>query len=73
MGVQHIRWHQFREFAKQDEFDYIYMTDNDAFHDPDYINQLLTLHKKYKTKNGMKLPVCLYNTIYHSQPQNGLP
>lgn len=69
-GVQHIRWQQFRDFAKQNEFDFIYMTDNDALHDPDYIKQLLSLHKKYKTKNGMKLPVCLYNTIYHSQPQN---
>ena len=70
MGVQHLRWHQFREFVKQTDFDYIYMTDNDAYHDPDYINQLLTLHKKYKTKNNSKLPVCLYNTVHHSQPQN---
>jgi glycosyltransferase involved in cell wall biosynthesis len=70
MGVQHLRWYQFREFLKQDEFDFIYMTDSDAFHDPNYMETLLKLHGKYKTKNGTKLPVCLYNTIHHSQPQN---
>lgn len=70
MGVQHLRWHQFREFVKQNRFKYLYMTDNDAFHDPDFINRLMELYGKWKLKNGQKLPVCLYNTIYHSQPQN---
>jgi len=70
MGVQHLRWHQFRMFVDQDKFDYIYMTDSDALHDPDFMDILLKVHTKYKTKNGNKLPVCLYNTIHHSQPQN---
>ena len=70
MGVQHLRWYQFREFVSQDEFDYIYFTDSDAIHDPDYVNVLKNIHGKYKMKNGDKLPVCLYNTIWHSQPQN---
>lgn len=70
MGVQHLRWYQFREFLELDDFDFIYMTDSDALHDPDYMKVLLNLHGKYKTKSGVKLPVCLYNTIHHSQPQN---
>lgn len=70
MGVQHLRWHQFREFVRQDEFDYIYFTDNDALHDPDYISVLKNISAKYKLKDERRLPVCLYNTIWHSQPQN---
>lgn len=69
MGVQHLRWYQFREFIKSD-FDYLYFTDSDAIHDPDFIEILKNIHGKYKLKNDEKLPVCLYNTIWHSQPQN---
>jgi glycosyltransferase involved in cell wall biosynthesis len=70
MGVQHLRWYQFREFLNQDEHDYIYFTDSDALHDPNYIQVLKTMHGKYKMKNGDKLPVSLYDTVWHSQPQN---
>ncbi len=70
MGVQHLRWHQFREFVAQDEFDYIYFTDSDALHDPNFIEVLKTTHGKYKMKNGDKLPVSLYDTVWHAQPQN---
>lgn len=64
IGVQHLRWYQFRTFLFQNKFDYIYMTDNDAFHDPDFLEIMLYLYKKYK------LPVSLYNSFYHSQKQN---
>jgi hypothetical protein len=70
MGVQHLRWYQLREFLNQDKFDYIYFTDNDAMHDPSYIEQLKEISKKYKLKDNRRLPVCLYNTRWHSQPQN---
>ena len=70
MGVQHLRWHQFREFSKQSKFDYLYMTDNDTIHDPDFMDVMIKLHSKYITKSGIKLPVCLYNSVYHSQAQN---
>lgn len=69
-GYNIFRWHQFREFVAQDEFEYIYFTDSDALHDPDYINVLKTTHAKYKTSNGGKFPVSLYDTVWHSQPQN---
>jgi hypothetical protein len=70
MGVQHLRWHQFREFLKQDEFDYLYFTDSDALHDPDFIDILKNIHGKYRLKSGETLPVSLYDTDWHSQPQN---
>lgn len=70
IGVQHLRWYQFREFLKQDEFEYIYMTDSDAIHDPNYINILKDTWNKYKGKNGEKFPICLYDTVWHSQKEN---
>jgi hypothetical protein len=70
MGITHMRWYQFREFLKQDEYDYIYFTDSDALHDPEFIDRLKTIHCKYKMKNGEKMPVSLYDTLWHSQAQN---
>lgn len=69
MGVQHLRWFQFREFLKHD-FDAIYMTDNDALHDPEYIKHLKYLSNKYSLKNGQRLPISLYNTKWHSSTKN---
>lgn len=65
MGVQHLRWYQFREFIKMDEFDAIYFTDSDALHDPSYIDILKNASKKYTLSNGYKLPICLYSTKWH--------
>ena len=43
MGVDNLRWHQFRSFLEQDEFDVLYFTDSDAVHDPEYTDVLKTL------------------------------
>ena len=64
MGVQHLRWYQFREFLSMD-YDALYLTDSDALHDPSYIDVLKNLHKKYSLANGAKMPICLYNTRWH--------
>lgn len=65
-GVQLLRWYQFREFLKSD-FDLLYFTDSDAIHDINFEQQLISLYKKYTSKNGNHLPICLYDTIFHSQ------
>lgn len=65
MGVQHLRWHQLRNFLEQDEYQYLYLTDNDVIHDPQYAIKLKEYYGKYMLKDGKKMPVCLYNTIYH--------
>jgi hypothetical protein len=72
MGVQHLRWHQLRKFLEQDEFDMLYLTDNDVIHDPNYISKLNEYYGKYMLKDGQKLPVCLYNTVYHLNAGNVL-
>lgn len=68
MGVQHLRWYQFRQFLTTD-YDLIYFTDSDALHDPNFINVLKTVYQKYKLKDGdneIKLPISLYSTKWHS-------
>jgi hypothetical protein len=64
LGVHHLRWHQFREFIKTD-YNFLYLTDNDTLHDPDYVKRMMELYHKYKTADGRKLPVTLYNTKHH--------
>jgi peptidylprolyl isomerase len=65
MGTHNLRLYQFRKFLETD-FDFIYMTDNDVIHDPQYINVLEILYKM----GDRKLPVCIYNTIFHMQEGN---
>jgi glycosyltransferase involved in cell wall biosynthesis len=48
------------------EFDYLYLTDNDAFHSPQWLSVLEAAYNKYK------LPVCLYNTKCHRLGQDTL-
>ena len=66
MGVQHLRWHQFRRFLEMDEYDAVYFTDSDAVHDPNYIDVLKTLYSQISDKEGNKLPICLYNSAFHT-------
>lgn len=68
-GIAHLRWHQFREFLDQTEYDFLYLTDSDAIHDPEFCTILLNLYNSYTTKSG-KLPICLYNTIFHNYKEN---
>lgn len=71
MGVQHLRWHQFRRFLKQPEFDFLYFTDCDAFHDPTYM-EVLKFLAEFLKKTERMFPVCLYNSTFHGAPANCL-
>lgn len=64
MGIHALRWHQFRKFMDSD-FDLLYLTDNDVIHDPQYIRVIEALYEI----GSRSLPVCLYNSIYHMQPE----
>ena len=63
-GINALRWHQFRSFLETD-FDFIYMTDSDVIHDPEFISALDVL---YETGNR-KLPICLFNSAFHMEPR----
>lgn len=58
-GIDKIRAWELKKFLETD-FDLIYFTDNDAYHDPQYIEVLKD------TYNRFKKPVSLYNTIFHN-------
>jgi hypothetical protein len=62
--IDRLRWHQFRKLLESDH-DFLYLTDNDVIHDPDYVAVLKTL---YRMGNG-NLPVSLYNSIFTMQPR----
>jgi glycosyltransferase involved in cell wall biosynthesis len=66
-----IRGQHFRNFLNSD-YDYLYLTDNDALHSPEWRKMVLELYGKWKLSDGRKLPVTLYNTIHHSQQGNTL-
>jgi tetratricopeptide (TPR) repeat protein len=57
MGVAHLRWAQFRDFAEQHDYDYLYLTDSDVIHDPTFMTTLFELHEKYQIE------------ISHDKPQ----
>jgi glycosyltransferase involved in cell wall biosynthesis len=44
LGVHGIRWKQLHDFIESD-FKYIYLTDSDSFHDPNFLNVLKGLPK----------------------------
>jgi len=58
-NIHTIRYKAYLDFLDED-YDFLYMTDNDAFHDPNYINVLLDLYSK------TKLPVCGYKSYFMS-------
>lgn len=58
LGIHAMRCWEIEQFLKTD-YDLIYFTDNDAFHDPSYIDRLKDVYSRYKT------PVSLYNTRWH--------
>lgn len=67
MGPHNLRWCSFNKFLESD-FDFMYMTDNDIIHDPEFINAL-----EYLYEMGVgQLPVCLYNSRDHSGPKTVL-
>jgi|GEM_PF-2996924 len=64
MGIDRLRWVQFQNFMESD-FDYLYLTDNDVIHDPDFIAALDRLYEK----GGRRFPVSLFNNIFMLQPR----
>ena len=66
MGIAKLRARQFRDFL-QGGYDLLYFTDNDVIHDPNYV---IRLRRLYSLPEGLKLPVCLFNSAFHAYPEN---
>jgi glycosyltransferase involved in cell wall biosynthesis len=68
LGIAALRAYQFREFLRSDA-ELVYFTDNDVLHDPTFV---FRLRRMYDLIPAVKLPVCLYNSSFHSAPENSL-
>ena len=63
-GIIQMRIQHLIHFVKQNEYDVVYFTDNDAIHDPDWRDKLKELY--YLDIDGKhRRPVCLYNSAFH--------
>lgn len=58
LGIDKLRLEIHKEALKSG-FKYIYHTDNDAYHDPQWLNRIYEIHQKHDGLIG------LYNTILH--------
>lgn len=58
-GIEHLRRHS-HFLAEKAGFKFIYHTDNDAFHDPNWLEKLFEIHQKGFNWIG------LYNTAHHN-------
>jgi hypothetical protein len=72
-GIERLRARNFRDFIERyREFDLLYLTDNDVVHDPAFSATLRTFYDKHEIQDGRHMPVCLYRSAFHEQPDNVL-
>jgi tetratricopeptide (TPR) repeat protein len=64
MGIDKLRWYQFRKFLES-RFDFLYFTDSDVIHDPQYVFVLDVLYEQGRRS----LPVSLFNSIFTFRPK----
>jgi len=60
LGIDSLRFLAMRDFLERDEFDFLYFTDNDALHDPSFVERLAKLYE------SSPLPISLYNSPIHN-------
>jgi len=58
LGINKLRF-VIHNDVKLSKFKFVYHTDNDAYHDPNWIKKLYELYKEHK------MPISLYNTKHH--------
>lgn len=66
VGVDAQRRQHFLDFMRKPEFDYLYLTDSDSPHAPDYRQIALSLQAEHDS------PVCLYRTQTHADYANNI-
>ena len=59
-GINACRMQNLRDFWASD-FEFLYMTDNDAFHDPDWLLVARQLYARWR------LPVTLFDSVFHQE------
>jgi hypothetical protein len=59
-GVRPVMIGQLIEFRDQNDYEFLYLTNNDIIHDPTFVSEAMYFYEKYK------LPVTLFKTKYHA-------
>jgi len=71
-GITRSRAKALRDFTYRfQDYDLLYLTDNDTFHDPLFVGILENIFHNM-AEMGVSFPVSLYNTIHHNKPGNVL-
>jgi len=69
-GIERSRAKAIRDFVyRYTDYDLIYFTDNDAIHDPSFVDVVRSVSGWQKAR-GEVLPLSLYNSRFHSKPEN---
>jgi hypothetical protein len=64
-GIERSRARAFRDFIHRlGDFDLLYLTDNDAIHDPLFAQYLIDLFQQQK-QGGESWPIGLFNSVFH--------
>ena len=70
-GIERSRARAVRDFEHiYKNFDLFYMTDNDTIHDPVFLQTLRTIYETSTKNKDEKLPIGLFNSVFHNQPKN---
>ena len=70
-GIERSRARSVRDFIYiYENYDLFYMTDNDTIHDPNFLNILRTIYQSSSSGFEKKLPIGLFNSVFHTQPKN---
>ena len=65
-GIERSRARTFRDFLnKYTDYDLLYLTDNDAIHDPIFSDLLRGIFDGQKRHGGEIYPVGLFNSVFH--------
>jgi len=71
-GIERSRAKAIRDFVyRYVDYDLIYFTDNDAIHDPKFIDVIRSVGA-WQRNRGEVLPFSLYNTFFHNRSENSI-
>ena len=69
-GIERSRARALRDFVHRfQDYDLLYLTDNDTVHDPVFVSQLNQFFR-VQAAAEKPFPVCLYNSRFHAQASN---
>lgn len=70
-GIERSRARAFRDFVHiYKDFELLYITDNDAIHDPEFFSVMRNLYTVSCVSYEKPMPMGFFNSVFHSQEKN---